>query len=530
MNSPNISNNNLTQIIEQGLILDVHSTIAVRHKIIKDFNLYYLCLFDDEIDGRLDIFSDVVNKIGSFTTNTMQIARYMQLTDAVILVSESGQITILRGGCCNFPLYWNINSNNLHISQSLSSSLKNNPVLNLRGLACSIAVVSLQGPYEPNFSRNTPLADWLRIRRGAVSKFDKQYLVSEEPIQHNIGGFVKCQINENDMLQKLRQALNCYGERQRNNSQYYVEVSGGYDSTIACIGAQQNGCKTTGISVGFPYYEFRYEENIQREVAEYLNLTRTVLDGTKLFPFASSAWKPQLDEPAIAVTGLKNAVEVAQKASSAGARKILVGHGGDQLFSSDLNDIEPVYYKLNRRAFTNTGWGYLSEVMLSLKKGSHWLDRTTGCFVYDARLDMKIKEQYGVVNRTPFTDLEFFECGIMWSTFNTLKANYHDKWILQNAFKDKIPHAISMRKGKAPYDGVWARAYAAHGSDIATELDKVASILNHIGFSTKWLMNRVQQLSNWENVSDREILAAYAIATWLASWDIYEVADVRWQC
>jgi len=59
MDSQN-SSNNLTRIIEQCLTLDIHPTVAVRHRIIKDVNLYYLCLFEDEIDERLDVFSNVM--------------------------------------------------------------------------------------------------------------------------------------------------------------------------------------------------------------------------------------------------------------------------------------------------------------------------------------------------------------------------------------------------------------------------------------------------------------------------------------
>jgi hypothetical protein len=458
----------------------------------------------------------------------MLIAQSMQLTDAVILLLNLDQITILRGGCCNFPLYWNKDTKNLHISSSLP--LKEDPVLSLKGLACAIAVVSLQGPYEPNFSRNTPLANWQRLRRGAVSKFKGKFLVSEEPIRHSVSNFINLSTYKNKLLYKLHQALDCYGDRQGTNQQYFIEVSGGYDSTLACLGAQKKDCKVVGgISVQFPYYEFRYEDPIQKAVAEYLKIKRTVIDGRQYFPFAPPERRLQLDEPAIAVTGEKNAIEVVQNALSAGASKVLVGHGGDQVFSTDVTQIEPVYYKLNRRAFTKVGWRHLSEVMLPLKDDCPWLDRSTACFVYDARLDMRIKSEYGIVNRTPFTDLEFFECGIMWSTLNQLRSRPHDKRILQDAFKDNIPSAILMRKGKAPYDGVWARAYSTYGSAIATDLDKVAPILNHIGFSTKWLMNRIQQLSNWEHVSDREVLAAYAISVWLDSWGIHEVADVQWQ-
>ena len=41
-----------------------------------------------------------------------------------------------------------------------------------------------------------------------------------------------------------------------------------------------------GISIEHPYYEFRFEEEVQRATAARLGVTRTVLDGLDFMPFS----------------------------------------------------------------------------------------------------------------------------------------------------------------------------------------------------------------------------------------------------
>ena len=102
------------------------------------------------------------------------------------------------------------------------------------------------------------------------------------------------------------------------------------------------------------------------------------------------------------------------------------------------------------------------------------------------------------------------------------------KSILARALADLLPDAVTGRKGKVAYDGVWMRAYAVHGEHIARTIERSAPVLQHIGASPNWLLARVRRLAAWAPVSDREVLAAYAVAVWLVSWGLERVTDVRW--
>ena len=67
-----------------------------------------------------------------------------------------------------------------------------------------------------------------------------------------------------------------------------------------------------GVSVRFPYYEFRFEEEIQKAVGAELNVPRSVLDGTKLLPYSPPDVPVRFDEPTVFVTGIRHAEQVAR--------------------------------------------------------------------------------------------------------------------------------------------------------------------------------------------------------------------------
>ena len=91
----------------------------------------------------------------------------------------------------------------------------------------------------------------------------------------------------------------------------------------------------------------------------------------------------------------------------------------------------------------------------------------------------------------------------------------------------RLPPAILQRKGKVAYDGVWMRAYRKHGDHIAASFERSASVFEALGISTHWLLRRTRQLQSWQPVSDREVLALYALAVWLQVRGIERAADLR---
>jgi hypothetical protein len=173
----------------------------------------------------------------------------------------------------------------------------------------------------------------------------------------------------------------------------------------------------------------------------------------------------------------------------------------------------------SKAAFSPDGWRALRQTLTRMRQ-PEWLRRSSGCFVYDARQDIWVKETFGAAIRTPFTDTALFRAAQMWSRWSAARNARPDKTILARAVGPLLPAAVLERKGKVAYDGVWMRAYAKHGEHIAATLERVAPVLERIGLAPAWLVKRVKQLASWQPVSGAEVLGAYAIAVWLIAWDL----------
>jgi asparagine synthetase B (glutamine-hydrolysing) len=507
------------------LRLDLRPSVAVRERSLRDGVALYLSLLDDEIDDRFNRFMSGPGVESSAKRDgVVAAAAALELTDAVVIAGHDGEVVALRGGSCTFPLFWSEALQELRLSTML-------PLLDgarfwQAGLASALVSVCLHGSYEANSSTKTPLRDWHRVRRGTVTIFDEGSGGTREEViidRLEADGAV----TEEGVAEEIRKALADYALGQRYVSCSVLELSGGFDSTLAGAAARRPDHLMHGISVEFPYYEFRFEADVQRAVAARLGIARAVLDGEQLFPYAPCAEPPRFDEPTLFVTGARHAERVARFAHECGANRIYVGHGGDQLFATDLTTLEPVAHRLARAAFSRDGWRVVRCASAEVRN-TKWRRRSTGCFVYDGRQDVWVKESYGASVRTPFSDRAFFRAARLWSIWNTARNARPDKTILSRAAGELLPPAVTDRKGKVAYDGVWMRAYSKHADQISDTISRTAPVLAHLGLSPPRLLRQADLLAAWRPARDREVLAAYAVSSWLLSWGIESVGDVVW--
>lgn len=502
-----------------GSQLDVRSGVACRERRIKCGTVFYLSLLDDEIDDRLDRFLAAPALLEGFEA----AAPSLELTDVAVLSGHAGDVLVVRGGSCTFPLFWSRRGTGVHLSTTLPlEQAKFSKV----GLISALAAACLDGSYEPNACAETPLHGWRRVRRGTVTTFEPDTSFSERVVVQR-DTIVRSSADEEAIAGQIRTAFADFSRSQRRVSSSVLELSGGFDSTLAGAAARSPINTIRGISVEFPYYEFRFEAPLQVAVGDALGISRVALDGVQLFPYSPPLRPPQFDEPEVFVTGLRHAEVVAGYAALHDATRIYMGHGGDQLFATDLTAAESVPYRLARGAFARHGWLAARRAIEQVRE-PRWRQRATGCFVYHGRQDVWVKEAYGACPRTPFSDLALFRAALAWSRWSASKHARPDKSILAQALPDLLPRAVTQRKGKVAYDGVWMRAYDVHAEHIMYMLERASPVLAHIGLSPSWLFRRVQQLARWQPVPDREVLAAYALAAWLISWDIERVRDVAW--
>ena len=518
-----------TSSFEAGsLLLDVRAAVAMRQFAERKQTLFYLCLFDDEIDSRLEAFQ-AFSTPAPWTEQLLAAAALnLEPTDAVVIACRRGEILVARGGASNFPLYWTTTAGKVLVSTVLP--VDRGQPLSRAGLLSSVTVVAIANQNEPNLSVRTPLDGWFRCRRGAVSRLSSSAgCVSERLVDLAESG--DTELDQEALIEALRSALDQFGHLQRGRRRALLELSGGFDSTIAAIAARRHGIELVGVSEHLPYYEFRFEEGIQRDVASSLAMSRVCLDGTAFFSFAPSDWWPKIDEPAIAVIRLKRALETARLALSEGLDRVFVGHGGDQLFAEDILDRDTPPYAFARGAFSKVAWPELEREQALIESSPFFLRRSCLTFSYDARFDAVLKEAYGTTTRSPFTDLACVRCGVAWSKLCARLGLPLGKSIMVDAFPE-LPASVTHRKGKVPWDGVTSRAYALHADHIATEIEHVRGPLERVGLDVSWLVRRVAQLADGKRTSsardDKEVIASYALATWLRSWGVERVSDCSW--
>lgn len=503
--------------------LDLRPAVAMREQPAACGAVIYLSLLDDEIDERVDRFMACCAQSRGSAAPDRDAAAHLELTDAVIVHSADDTIVVMRGGSCTFPVFWSAGTADVRLSTRLP--LFEGFPLSRSGCVTALTALCF-GSYEPNACAGTPLHGWRRVRRGSILRFERGGY-REAAIVH------ACQASgttpdEEAIVERLCTAFAAYGRSQRAVAASILELSGGFDSTLA--GAAARGPRHTmhGVSAEFPYYEFRFEAAVQRSVAAALDISRTVLDGTQLLPYAPWERPPRFDEPSVFVTGIRHAEQVAAVAAARGATRVYVGHGGDQLFSSDLTALEPVGYAAGRGPFTRAAWRTIRRAATHIEAPA-WRRRSLAAFVYDARQDVWVKETFGPTVRTPFSDLAVFRAAQMWSVRSASMGARPDKTILARGLQHLIPPAVIERKGKVAYDGVWVRAYADHGDHIARTFDRASAVLEEVGISPAWLLRRTRQLAKWQPVSDREVLAAYALAAWFLCWGIDRPTDVEWR-
>ncbi|HEY5374117.1 MAG TPA: asparagine synthase-related protein [Polyangiaceae bacterium] len=501
--------------------LVVRRCLALRERAAAGGICVYLSLLDDEIDDRWERF---LSRCGDATPSAQGWAANapeLEPTDGVVLLDGSGGVTVLRGCCCAFPLFFSQQSTGLAVTTELPL-LEGSSRLSKSGLLSAMAAPCLQGSYEPNAWTETPLHGWQRIRRGTLTSFDGSGAPRERaiPIADSL-------LDVDKVLEAVGQAFAAYTFSQRGVASAVLELSGGIDSTLAGAAARHEGLVFHGVSVEFPYYEFRFEATVQRAVAEALGITRSVLAGVDLFPYAPSEAWPRFDEPSVFITGIRHAQAVALFAKAQRATRVYTGHGGDALFSTDLSSSERSGSSPADALFSRAARRAVRAAVHKAQDTAH-LRRDTGCFVYDARQDVWVKEAFGITVRSPFSDLAVVRAARLWSRYCAAKGIRPEKTILERALPGLLPQAVVQRKGKVAYNGVWARAYALHADHIARSFEQAAALLEHVGISPSWLQRRVRQLEAGDATSDKEVLAAYALCRWLLAWGFERVGDANW--
>lgn len=503
------------------MTLLLRAAVACRTVDIAGIAYHYLSLNDHEIDGRAAAFVARMTVGGVAAAALRTIGFCLEPADAVIAAGLD-QIVCWKGGACGIPLFWSRGKSGVFLATHLPHPSETG--LSRVGLMGSFATVTASLQNDPNLVLHSPVAGWKRVRRGAATRWSRfgtgpdndevaiDFALMELPasrFRHYEG-----------IVEELRVQMQRFGEAQVGNGNGIVELSGGMDSTLAAWSVLRQGGSLSGVSISFPFYEFRFEDAIQIETARALGLERIAVDGRDLYAYAPCATRLPLDEPAVLSMISRREQSFARIARERGAHTVYVGEGGDQLLSEHLFEPMSIDDQLDTGALQPQVRAVFREVLRDMHAAPpDYLKRSTLAFSYDARLAPAVKEVWGVTTRTPFTDLGMVLCGIAYARWCVEHGFNEGKKIVAEAFSDVLPGAIMRRRGKVSWEGVYARTYQAHEDALGTEFESCQDTLEKIGFDVGWLMRRVRALGRLEITdygrADREVMSAYALASWL---------------
>lgn len=493
---------------------------------------YYLSLFDREVDRRVTAYTRRFRERQIMPSNLGTLGFDLEPTDTLIVVGQT-DIFGWKGGACGIPLYWRRVGEQILITTRLPHPSTSG--LSRRGLIASFAVVGAVLQNDQNLLLQSPVAGWTKVRRGAATHWGtgKNLSFAETPVDFAKAPLLEHLLHYDGIVEALRSQMGQFRETQIATGPTVFELSGGMDSTLTAWSARRPGNRLLGISISFPFYEFRFEDGIQIDVARALDAERMELDGRNLYAYAPQKHRVSLDEPVIICMIAKREETFAKIARNEGANTILVGEGGDQLLSEHLLEPMRVTNQIDRSVLKADKRLALDNVMRDMSAApTDYLNRSTLNFSYDARLVPAIKELWGVTTRTPFTDLGMAMCGIAYAKWCAARGFNHGKKIIIDAFSDVLPEAVQQRRGKVSWEGVYARTYVAHEDSLSEEFESCHEALEEIGFDIQWLMKRVRALGRLEATEygrdDREVMSVHAIAYWLNEKGIHRRTDCTW--
>ena len=505
-----------------GSQLSTRDTIGVSQTRFGDTLVLYLSLAEPPaID--LDFFAKRFEESKQPCFEAIpDLASVLSITDAIVFFFNDKSAVVVRGASANFSLYRDSGAGKVNLATYLPSPA--DAPLSKKGLWHCIASGVQQGCYEPNLTLYTPFRDWRRFRRGAITTLNPDGRIQAEtlvPGNHRLNG-------TEDPATMLEVALDRFSKSTFHNQHILVEVSGGYDSTIAALGARHEVSSWDGVSIDYPYYEFRFEKEAQQAAAKSLSIKNHYwIDGSKFGSYTKSDWSPKTYEPCLGATGIERTRLVAETARKAGAKQILVGTGGDQLFGSDLTTPEPFYYRFARRFFTGAGLAEFNNAQSCLRSESIWTDRSIGTYIDPAPFYEQVLRDFDVLFVSPFADRQILQAALLWDEIKkqgSLSASNKD--LMKFLAEIKLPSEIANRQGKAPYDGVWSRSYMSNGAHIGELFSVIESIFEKIGINSKWLFQQLGSLIKCRTDQDQEVIICYAIAMWFNEWNVNSHSDI----
>src|SRR5579862_9110671 len=260
------------EVVDLGPVaLAIRPQVAWRRFTLDDNEYFYLSLFDREVERRVASLARCIRNRHFTPINIKALGFSLEPTDIVIMVGRDDLIG-WKGGACAIPLYWRAAGEQIAITTRLPHPSESG--LSRYGLIASFAVVGTVLQNDQNLILQSPVVGWTKVRRGAATRWGGRSAscsFDEVPIDFAEAPLLERLQHYDGIMDELRNQIELFGESQADAGPTVFELSGGMDSTLAAWGARRQGERPLGISISFPFYEFRFEEEIQLDTAKALD-------------------------------------------------------------------------------------------------------------------------------------------------------------------------------------------------------------------------------------------------------------------
>ena len=415
--------------------------------------------------GTIDFLTKLLDK----TVLPENAGRYVgSLEDTAIALDESsGVLWILRGGASKTRLYFSWQHGELSID---TSALRGNfPPTPRKDLFAFVLAESSLGPVEVRSTTETAMAGIYRAPPASLVcvRIQSPHQEIYEILHPDATNFdVQSQ---SELLDELHDRVSSrIKEAMTDHQMIGVELSGGIDSMIAgslCQKHRSGQQHAFGITLTYPYYEFRRERRFITDAYSYSKLERILPITDSPLPFDHDFLLPPHSEPNLWTTGIRQSEIIGSTAKKAGVSLLFNGHGGDPLFGFGVTEKifavpefrPPSWIGSQGRLHVEE---HLSRVRSHIYSGSSTAYRAyfSGIAVDDGWGEELVMPNYGITRCCIFTDPNLL--GIASRLFEIGdKPGLPYKWILRSAFKNELPESIMQRPHKVAYDGTYFRAF-----------------------------------------------------------------------
>lgn len=472
-----------------------------------------------------DACVDALLRIAGGADVTAEVKRLGSLEDGAILIDRArSRIVVVRGGSSKQRLYHRLDAGGACISDEPRATW---PALAARAdILAFFAAGSLFGPFEMRWTLETCWSGVHCTPAGTAVELQPASRVERrwEVIHDDLGGVPR---DAAEAARRLRDVVDRTVERAVTQAHGLAfEISGGIDSSIvasralaACarLGLRRDA---TGISITYPYYEFRREGAFIDDVHGRHRLRRASLDGARLLPFATLAGVPEHPEPNLSLVGMAQHEAMLGAAAAARASVLFHGFGGDTIFgmgpAGQFRVPQPPHRPewIARRGWSamRDHWDTLSRFFGSGEESSY-RQFFSGAYIDDGWADGVLAPRSGVVRRCAFTDPDVLRLAARLWRDRPPDARY--KEILRTVFADDLPPSVRDRAHKTAYDGLYVRGYRAAATALESLIAGGGDALADAGIDPPRLAGEVRRIAAGDLGDDRLVASVLVCLRWL---------------